>query len=302
MPHQSEIETRTREVTAPVAVVRPGEVAPADRVSPPSLAAARSAARRPASSGVGYARGPATPTREGEDADAMQRRRRRGGRGRRGDVAEGARLPAETAPVIAAAPEVASPVALEVRDEGSHRHFDEASPVTEHAIAPEPAIEPQIGTEALALETVEPPAAPVDRTAAILAASNGGWIEAMAPFVPSDRDASGAAAEARRRRRRGGRRGGRGRRPGVGASPERGSEGGGSAFEKASAPNEVDHEAAGQDVVSAAEGSRSPSRRRRRRGGSGRRRSLHEGGSSAEPSDGTPTAAVTAPAEPAGDS
>ncbi len=58
MPHQSEIETRTREVTAPVAVVRPGEVAPADRMT---ALPARSAGRRPALGGVTQVRGSATP-------------------------------------------------------------------------------------------------------------------------------------------------------------------------------------------------------------------------------------------------
>ena len=52
MPHQSEIETRTREVTAPIAVVRPGEVAPAERMAPANGTPTRTSTRRPASGGV----------------------------------------------------------------------------------------------------------------------------------------------------------------------------------------------------------------------------------------------------------
>src|SRR5204862_8247586 len=104
MPHQSEIETRTREVVAPIAVIRPGEVVSADR-SP--SAAMRSGARRPAAAAVPYARGPAPAAREQrepEDGDAAKGRRRRGGRGRRGEGAEGTRVASDTVAATDVAP------------------------------------------------------------------------------------------------------------------------------------------------------------------------------------------------------
>ncbi len=147
-----------------------------------------------------------------------------------------------------------------------------------------------------------PSVAPSDRTAAILAASNGNWIEAIEPFVPSDgpnaSDAASASEQMRRRRRRGGRRGGRGRRPGPGPgehredslSPVPDTQAAGSVTEAGAPPQAHD--------ASSGEGPRPPARRRRRRGGSGRRRTTLDGRSATEGADRT----VTASAEPPADS
>ncbi len=299
MPHQSEIETRTREVVAPIAVLRPGEVVAADR-SPG--AATRSGTRRPAAAAVGYARGPAPPAREQreqEEGDAGRARRRRGGRGRRNEAADG--VPAAPEPVVAT--DVAAASAME------------AIEAPRESIAPEPAevaaatsVSAEIPdadadvADVSAIDVEPAEAEPVDRTAAILAASNGNWIEAMEPFVPAEGEGTGAAsAEAmRRRRRRGGRRGGRGRRPGVGAAGEHREDSlsplPDAALAAPEAPPPSGREAGSPD------GARSPARRRRRRGGSGRRRSMHEGRGATDGSEGAPTAAVTAPAEPPRDS
>jgi hypothetical protein len=146
-----------------------------------------------------------------------------------------------------------------------------------------------------------PAEAPIDRTDAILAASNGSWIEAIAPFVPETgaTDSSSAAAEQmRRRRRRGGRRGGRGRRLGVGTSEQREDS-------LSPVPDAAPARAASDPESQAAptgEAPRLASRRRRRRGGSGRRRMGHDGRTSSDGANGTATVAVTAPAEPPADS
>jgi ribonuclease E len=278
MPHQSEIETRTREVVAPVAVVRPGEVAPAERLA--ANDGARGARRL---GGIVSGGRPSAAAREGEDADAGRRRGRRGGRGRRGEGAEAVRSEASDArPVIAAhdptptAPEVGEPV-------------EAAAP----SIAPPPSVEavepaPEAG------ESAEPTTTDV----AAIAATNGHWIEAIAPFLPAEGDETGGRDldQARRRRRRGGRRGGRGRRPTSAAGGERRED---SLAPVPEGPLPAEPLAAAPESGTADAG-RSPTRRRRRRGGSGRRRGMHEGGRAGE--EGEITSAVSAPAEPPADS
>jgi len=284
MPHQSEIETRTREVVAPVAVVRPGEVASAERF------AANDSARGPRRLGGIVSGGrPSVAAREGEDADAGRRRGRRGGRGRRGEGAEAVRSEApETAkPTMADGipqPPAPPPVTPEI---------DEPVRVAEPSVAPPPMAD-AVGEAPEAPEASEPVVADLEA----IAATNGHWIEAIAPFMPTESDGSGARDldQARRRRRRGGRRGGRGRRPIGSASPEQREDG------LAPVP---DGTVAAEPIAAATEGAaseagRSPARRRRRRGGSGRRRAMHEGGRSGE--NGEITSAVSAPAEPPADS
>jgi len=85
MPHQSEIETRTREVGERLApIVRPGEVAALDEALPANVDAGtrapaiRSAARQAA----GTPRRTAAPSGAGETGERGRRRRRRGGRNR----------------------------------------------------------------------------------------------------------------------------------------------------------------------------------------------------------------------------
>ncbi len=287
MPHQSEIETRTREVTAPVAAVRPGEVAATGRAP---FAAARTGTRRPALGGIVAGRGPALPAREGEEGDA-QRKRRRGGRGRRNEGAD------------AVSPRVEPPETSEPRVATSHETTPEASvrePAPEERSSDaELRDAPAAADAATASDTgaveesddvaADAPELAVDRTAEILAASDGHWIEAIPPFVPVETPAGEAGSsldQMRRRRRRGGRRGGRGRRPGVGLGERR----------EENAPPAPDVAATNVVTEPSASGdsNRSGPRRRRRRGGSGRRRSMH--GSNG--TEGAPTAAVTAPAEP----
>ncbi|MCC6765792.1 MAG: Rne/Rng family ribonuclease [Deltaproteobacteria bacterium] len=300
MPHQSEIETRIREVTAPVAVLRPGEVASADRTPNGLAASARGGGRRPTAAGVGYGRGPALPLREGED-EASQRRRRRGGRSRRGEDAEAVR-PAAEAPTVTAAPSTGAPLSEHAPESaGSATRAGESAPATSEAAV---AAEATVASLTAEPEGIAPPPSPVDRTGEILAAANGSWIEAIPPFMPAEAVAPGAdvADPNRRRRRRGGRRGGRGRRPGPGGAPERGSDAGdpppaGAAL----APTDEGGTSTGGSEGPAADVQRTGSRRRRRRGGSGRRRTMHEGRAGDGP-EGTPTAAVTAPAEPSRDS
>jgi ribonuclease E len=297
MPHQSEIETRTREVVAPIAVIRPGEVVSADR-SPSAVM--RSAARRPAAAAaVGSTRGPALPAREQEDGDAAKGRRRRGGRGRRAEGADAARVAPET---LAATDVAAAGI-------GESSEIDAREPIAaEHQDRDVVAIEmPETAPEAEATDAsdvIAEPAEtePVDRTAAILAAANGNWIEAMPPFVPVEGETAGAlsADSMRRRRRRGGRRGGRGRRPGAAQGEHQ--EDSLSPIPDAALATSGDSATSSGRESAGPEGARSPARRRRRRGGSGRRRSMQEGRGSTEGSDGPPTAAVTAPAEPPRDS
>lgn len=286
MPHQSEIETRTREVVAPVAVVRPGEVASAERLA--ANDGARGARRL---GGIVSGGRPSVAAREGEDADAGRRRGRRGGRGRRGEGAEAVRSETQEAarPVAVHVPEpsAAPPTAPEIV---------EPIEAAEPSVAPTPSADaPEEAPEAAeAAEAAEPVAVDV----AAIAATNGNWIEAIAPFMPAESDGSGARDldQARRRRRRGGRRGGRGRRPTGAAAGER--------REDSLAP--VPEGALPSEPIAAApesgapDAGRSPARRRRRRGGSGRRRAMHEGGRSGE--NGEITSAVSAPAEPPADS
>ncbi|MCC6848060.1 MAG: Rne/Rng family ribonuclease [Deltaproteobacteria bacterium] len=295
MPHQSEIETRVREVVAPVAVLRPGEVAPADRA-----ASARAGARRPASGGVGYGRGPAVPLRESED-EAAQRRRRRGGRVRRGEGAEAGRPASEAPLVVAPAPVLAAP-----SEPPSPGRATESLPVGALAgeVAPLHTEAPvaEVAPSAVEPERVTPLATSGDRTAEILAAANGNWIEAIAPFMPVEAAPSGLGAsdQGRRRRRRGGRRGGRGRRPGPDDAAERGAD----ADVPGSAPASADAGDTGGSgsVAPAGEVQRTGPRRRRRRGGGGRRRTMHEGRMASDDPQTPAAAAVTAPVEPSSDS
>jgi ribonuclease E len=173
---------------------------------------------------------------------------------------------------------------------------ESAAPPAISNLEPEGAGHAATGDEPEAEEVV------ADRTAAILAAADGNWIEAMAPFVPVENVPSPASIgsafeQSRRRRRRGGRRGGRGRRPG-GGSQERLEDSAAPPSDPASSGAPAD---AGGFAAPAGE-ARSASRRRRRRGGSGRRRSIHEGRSSTDGAEASPTAAVTAPAEPPAES
>ena len=307
MPHQSEIETRTREITAPIAVVRPGEVAPAERMAPANGTPTRTSARRPTSTGVSHARGPAAAIREGEDGDAAgQRRRRRGGRGRRNEGAEGAPTSLESPSAI----ETESSTLEPGEEAGPHDAIGSTVSDDESFAARAADVEAALPEQRLA-EPVPAPAEavvepPVDETAILLAASGGYWIEDIQPFVPAEGMTSVEAEtssldQARRRRRRGGRRGGRGRRTTGAASTDERREDSLSPVPDglvAGTPEEAEPSVTGQD--SSPSGlPRSPARRRRRRGGSGRRRPAHEGrSSSTERSDSTPTAAVSAPAEP----
>ncbi|MEB2283192.1 MAG: Rne/Rng family ribonuclease [Myxococcales bacterium] len=281
MPHQSELEVRIREVTAPVAVLRPGEVASAERAPSGVARSARPGAQRPAAAAVGYGHGPVGTLRAGEDA-ASPARRRRGGRSRRGEGAAEAR-PAPEAEVPAAGEAAPIFVADEERPAGAlvvepaaatDLVGDEAVIAADSAAEAVPVIAPIAGEPevAAALPTA------IDRTAAILAAGDSGWIEAVPLFMPVEAavDASASSEASRRRRRRGGRRGGRGRRPGPGGAGEGGD-----------VPSSPAGEARGTEQ-----------RRRRRRGGSGRRRATSEGRTVNEDAESLPTAAATAPAGP----
>src|SRR5262249_43392209 len=127
--------------------------------------------------------------------------------------------------------------------------------------------------------------------APVAVASEDYWIESVPVFLPADAGGTPDGLHgdaARRRRRRGGRRGGRGRRSAEGGG------GGGSAPSGRGVPT--------GGAASAAPGGgaepKSSGRRRRRRGGSGRRRPEHQGRTTSDASDGMPSAAVSAPAEP----
>ena len=126
MAHESEIETRTRKVGERVVpIVRPGEVAAADVTVPTRGARERAASRVVGAPGPGAVaagasarRSTASPLREGtaeaetEGAEGRpQRRRRRGGRGRREGAAE---TRAEGAPAggPASVPDVGDPSGL----------------------------------------------------------------------------------------------------------------------------------------------------------------------------------------------
>jgi ribonuclease E len=295
MPHQSEIETRTREVMAPISVVRPGEVAAADRL-PTTAVAARGGTRRTPSVGVPYAR-PAAASRDGaEEADGSGRRRgRRGGRGRRGEGGETPRPATEAALAVAPAPAAEVPAAL----------AESESSGVEVGVRPYDLVGAVAGSTDVALpveEETRETAEPATDLAQVIALE-AAWIEAMPPFVPEERATNGEGAsfqdQARRRRRRGGRRGARGRRAPGGAPDERREEGTGPAVD---APLVAD---AGDRPTPVVEGNgdsqRSSARRRRRRGGSGRRR-LHEARSGGDAIETAPSAAVSAPAEPPADS
>jgi ribonuclease E len=292
MPHQSEIETRTREVVAPIAVVRPGEVVAADRL-PANGTAARAGARRPASVGVPYARR-ATTTRDGEDADGSAGRRgRRGGRGRRSE-SEAAR-PATEATPVAAAPVVEAASSVDVMSIVASIAADAS--VSEAVAAPSDVAELGTQSEAPAAEIAQP-VADLSQVVAL----DGAWIEAMSPFLPADRVTNGESASAdhaRRRRRRGGRRGGRGRRAVGAPTDERREDGGG-----AEAPLAADAGERPAPVADASNGDsqRSSQRRRRRRGGSGRRRPFGDARGGGEAIEAAPSTAVSAPAEPPADS
>ena len=284
MPHQSEIETRTREVVAPVAVVRPGEVAAAER-----LAANEGARGTRRLGGIVSGGRPSVAARDGEDADAGRRRGRRGGRGRRGEGSEVARsdAPEGVRPTVAVSePEsvIPAPTTSEIA-------------VSEHA-ADSSDVPTALG-EAAEATPETPRAAEPEIHVAVIAATNGHWIEAIAPFLPAESGAIGARDldQARRRRRRGGRRGGRGRRPTGAAAPERGED------SLAPVPEGT---LSAEPIAAAADGAtseagRPSARRRRRRGGSGRRRAPHEGGRSGDTGEST-SAAVSAPVEPPADS
>ncbi len=291
MPHQSEIETRTREVTAPIAVVRPGEVAPAERAAPANGALHRSGARRAAPSGGAHARGPAAPARESEDGEATgQRRRRRGGRGRRGDAAETSRPAGDASPAATAVESVEDVPLLEpVREP--------VPPLSPAAAITAPGDAAPTGDASVAADDLGELAGEdgSSETIPLAAAVDGYWIESLPVFIPVDAggmpaDAAQLQADAaRRRRRRGGRRGGRGRR----ASDER--------REDASPATDGAVVAAGEEPSASASSNdpaRAPARRRRRRGGSGRRRPDHQGRGSGEGTDTASSAAVSAPAEP----
>lgn len=291
MPHQSEIETRTREVVAPVSVVRPGEVVPAERIA--ATDGARGTRRL---GGIVSGGRPSIAAREGDDAEAGRRRGRRGGRGRRPEGAETlpSGAPEVAQPIVpASAPEVAAAAPTVSVDP-----LPSARP-SEPVAVPTPLVAETEEDDAAAAEPVAPES--VETDVAAVAATNGHWIEAIAPFLPAEAEESGgphSLDQARRRRRRGGRRGGRGRRPTGGAGPER--------REDSLAP--VPEGALAADPIAAgpesgpAEGERAPARRRRRRGGSGRRRTPHEGGRPGESGDVAARAAVSAPADPPADS
>jgi ribonuclease E len=288
MPHQSEIETRTREVTAPIAIVRPGEVAPAERALPANGHPQRSGARRPAG-GVASARAPLPAARDSEEGDgAGQRRRRRGGRGRRGEATDVPRPSAEASsaalaedvpvlePLREPVPELVPIDAVAAPEQG---------PAADAAPVSEAAAEVGTGSDDDAMDAV-----------AATAVAEDYWIEAVPVFVPLD--AGGTPVDglhrdpARRRRRRGGRRSGRGRH----SADERREEGGGATNGTVVA--------AGEEAPAAATSGepRPASRRRRRRGGSGRRRPEHAGRVAGEATDTAPSAAVSAPAEPPAES
>ena len=296
MPHQSEIETRTREVIAPIAVVRPGEVAAAERLPAAGLPP-RERTRRAPSVGVPYAR-PAASTREGaEDAEGAGRRRgRRGGRGRRGEAAENARPIGETteAPPAAAMSAAEGSLAIDVAsNEAPVTAFD--TPVATDDMRAEAAT-----AVASAAETSLESAPPVSDLSQVVAL-DGAWIEAIPPFVPAERSTNGESSSladhARRRRRRGGRRGGRGRRvPGSAVEEHRED------VAEAVPPGDAGDRPASAADVTNGDPPRPAARRRRRRGGSGRRRAPHDARGGGEGIEAAPSAAVSAPAEPPADS
>ncbi len=297
MPHQSEIETQTREVTAPIAVVRPGEVAPpAERAAATS---ARSGTRRPSTTAtVPYAR-PATPApaREGEDADG-RRRGRRGGRGRRADGTEG--TPAAEAPAVVAASSPALAVDSSEMMMADSAPNDLGSEAVESPTEPLTTSAPSVDLAAHVVEAeIETEPTPV------FVIADGPWIESTPPFTPSEHSTNGQAASladpARRRRRRGGRRGGRGRSAAGATTDERREDSLSPVPDAALAVSASEPASSDTSDAPGSESSRSPARRRRRRGGSGRRRPMHAGGS-AEGVDGAPSAAVSSPAEPPADS
>jgi ribonuclease E len=294
MPHQSEIETRTREITAPIAVVKPGEVAPAERMLPAGSTPTRSSTRRPSSGGVSSPRGIAPAARAGEEGDAAgQRARRRGGRGRRSEATEEVRVSIDgsSTPVAeASTPDV----------------IDSAVSAAGAPLVERTAGEPSTGDIAPA-ETAAIVATPAGQATTLLATSDGYWIENIAPFVPVEGVAAAEAVASQsdqgpRRRRRGGRRGGRGRRTTGTTLTERREDTVSPVSDRGvtGTAEEPAVSVSGHDPTSA-EPARSPARRRRR-GGSGRRRPVHESSSSPQGSDSTPPAAVSAPAEPPAES
>ncbi len=276
MPHQSEIETRIREVTAPIAVVRPGEVVQAERPATANGAPSRPSTRRSGSAPIAYTKGPGA-ARDGEETDPSGRRRRRGGRGRR---AEGVEQPR---PVV---PESAPP-ASQVAEASNGT----TEPVPVPSMSAVDLASAEGATEFEPIEAAEPAA----ESAILVTALDEHWIEGLAPFVPAEGppavDGGALQNDARRRRRRGGRRGGRGRRP-AGSADERRDETGASPAEATAGGSD---ESAGQG---AADPNRPPARRRRRRGGSGRRRTMPGTEPAGEGADGTPSAAASAPIEP----
>jgi ribonuclease E len=225
MPHQCEIETRTREISERlVPSVKPGEVAALEAGAPINGAAAHAAASRPiaaqapSASGAPARRQPSgRPAREegaaATDAEGRRRRRRRGGRGRRAGEESTPSTGETSAPVAPA--EIAAPdAAVAAMPEGATAASSWSSPaaVTDAVIhdpwsASLPALRDQ--------DDLTAPPPPV----------NGGddsWRESAgeaAGVAPE----SGAGTAPRRRRRRGGKRGGRGRRGGV--HPENGASG-----------------------------------------------------------------------------
>jgi ribonuclease E len=306
MPHQSEIEVRTRDVIVPLPVVRPGEVADADSTATSYQRRGPTARRATATTArSGAVRGRRSTTARPEEGstesaesseDRARRRGRRGGRGRR--RGEGEELAAGADGAVEA-------------DEGRDvRPADDATDtpageVATMAASASPALvgdhEPAAGPVGPVPDVPVPAREPADddpRLALYLLSDVPRGMRALAedPIVglaESENGDAASAAPARRRRRRGGRRTGRSRRPDETAEGEPSAEG--------DAPSATTAEA-GEDAGS--DGApRSEAPRRRRRGGSGRRRRPSAGSETG--TDGAVTQeqqAVARPAEPPVDS
>ncbi len=286
MPHESEIETRTRETPLVEAMPRPTVGAAGTAVTTPPQEL-----RRP--SGLVMDTAPAV---EAPEARA-KRRRRRGGRGRRpGEavpVASGLRaeqeagadsdlapppatggVPAVVAPVAPAAADVphgeetsgmppsGAPIVVEMPAERPEEPSlpvtadeERAGPPGDEASEEIPAAVQEIPEEApgIVADVAEGPGLTTD--------SAGGFVrpEGLVEAPPGEDVVVGTATPVRRRRRRGGRRGGRGGRGGGVGSPEPGVSGEPGA--EGSSPESTSEE-----------GGQAATHRRRRRGGARRRR------------------------------
>ncbi len=286
MAHQSEIEVRTRDVMAPLPVVRPGEVVSAEAAQAPPTPRARraSSSRRTATT-----RTPTTRTRRTATAAAAEtteetaedgekrRRGRRGGRGRRkADAVD------ETTESASGAVNGTAAAATPAED----------APATETVT---PTVVTETVTPTAVDEAAPAVAAPSDAAATVPEDADPRLALYLLSDVPSGQSMlagdpmatvtdNGTDAGTRRRRRRGGRRTTRGRKR---DSP-------------AAAVGEASEAVASDDAAPTPEGdapsAATPAPRRRRRGGTGRRRrpsvAAETGSDSAVATEAAPEAAA----------